>query len=57
MKDTGLIQHELSAIKDVIAKFPKVSSAILFGSTAKGNFKDSSDIDIAKKGILLVSLT
>ena len=40
MKDTGLMQHELSAIKEVIAKFPKVGSAVLFGSSANGNFEN-----------------
>ena len=50
MKDTGLMQHQLSAIKEVIAKFPKVSSAVLFGSRAKGNFENISDMDIAIKG-------
>ena len=50
MKDAGLMQHQLSAIKEVIAKFPKVSSAVLFGSRAKGNFENISDMDIAIKG-------
>ena len=32
------------------SEFPNVKEAIIFGSRAKGNFKNGSDVDIALKG-------
>ena len=33
-----------------MGKYPKVERAYLFGSRAKGDFKNGSDVDIALKG-------
>jgi predicted nucleotidyltransferase len=33
-----------------LEQFPAVEKAVIYGSRAKGNFKPSSDIDIALKG-------
>ncbi|MGB3367559.1 MAG: nucleotidyltransferase domain-containing protein [Acidaminobacteraceae bacterium] len=43
----GLKEYELDIIIDCISKFTEVESALIFGSRAKGNYKLSSDIDIA----------
>ncbi len=53
---TGGIDHGLSSetvrrIHLVLAAFPEVESAILYGSRAKGNYKRGSDIDLALKGV------
>mgnify|MGYP000356741820 CR=1 FL=1 len=47
--------HHLSSktvdqITTVLARFPMVESAVLFGSRAKGNHKPGSDIDLALSG-------
>lgn len=40
----------MEVIHTVLSRQPKVEQAILFGSRAKGNFTNGSDIDIALKG-------
>ena len=37
-------------IIETLKKHPKVELASIFGSRAKGNFKNGSDVDIALKG-------
>ncbi|MDR7128588.1 putative nucleotidyltransferase [Algoriphagus sp. 4150] len=46
----GLLDTDLEAILSVLGDHPKVESASIFGSRAKGNFRNGSDIDIALKG-------
>ena len=46
----GLSQNIVSKINQVMEQFPVVEKAVIYGSRAKGNFKASSDIDIALKG-------
>jgi predicted nucleotidyltransferase len=40
----------LEKIQGVLARYPEVEAAVLFGSWAKGTAKPGSDIDIALKG-------
>jgi len=49
----GLEPEQVKAIQQVLAAFPEVEEAVVFGSRAKGNFKPGSDIDLALKGNLL----
>ena len=49
-RNTGLTNEELMSIRQVFKRYPMVESAVLFGSRAKGNFLNASDIDIAVKG-------
>ncbi len=42
----GLAAHTLSAIRQTLATFPTIQSAVLYGSRAKGNYRPGSDIDI-----------
>lgn len=56
MTDFGLKINDLEIIKSIFDKFPAVSEAIIFGSRAKGNYKNGSDVDIALKGDELNSL-
>lgn len=46
----GLKQNILNDIRLVLGRFPDVEAAYLYGSRAKGNYKASSDIDLALKG-------
>jgi predicted nucleotidyltransferase len=46
----GFCEQDLELIISVIRRFPQVSEAIIFGSRAKGNFRNGSDVDIALKG-------
>ena len=47
MSDFGLDPAILDDIKNVLGQFPEVLSAGIYGSRAKGTYKDSSDIDLA----------
>ncbi len=46
----GLTSNELDSILDKVSRNPRIQKVVLFGSRAKGNFKDGSDIDIALFG-------
>ena len=46
----GLLDVDIEIIMQVLRKHPKVERAFIFGSRAKGNFKNGSDVDIALKG-------
>ena len=43
----GLTDKEINLIKDVFKQFTKVESVFIYGSRAKGNFKKTSDVDLA----------
>jgi predicted nucleotidyltransferase len=45
----GIEKNDIKNIVEIFSFF-KISDAILFGSRAKGNFSNGSDIDIAVKG-------
>ncbi len=46
----GLTDKQFNEILDIITANPAVEEAILFGSRAKGNYRNGSDVDIALKG-------
>ncbi|MCD4831558.1 MAG: nucleotidyltransferase domain-containing protein [Anaerohalosphaeraceae bacterium] len=46
----GLEQNDIDSILRVLAEFEQIESAVIFGSRAKGNNKEASDVDIAVKG-------
>lgn len=46
----GLPDTTLTVIREILADFPAVEKAILYGSRAKGNFKLGSDIDLTLMG-------
>ena len=46
----GLEEKILLQIKEVISQFPNIEKVILYGSRAKGNFHNGSDIDITLSG-------
>jgi len=45
----GLDQSVIRKIQSALSDFPQISSAILYGSRAKGNFRNGSDIDLTLK--------
>ncbi len=46
----GLKKSTIESICKVLARFPQVKEAILYGSRAKGNYKVGSDIDLTLCG-------
>jgi len=50
MNRFGLSDQQLNLIKETVAQFNEIDSAIIFGSRAMGNYKPGSDVDIAIKG-------
>lgn len=50
----GLPVATVQKICGVLARHPQVEQAVLYGSRAKGNFKNGSDIDLTLQGTGLV---
>jgi predicted nucleotidyltransferase len=48
----GISQNALDKIKAVLFSVQGVEQVILYGSRAKGNYKEGSDIDLTIKGNL-----
>lgn len=46
----GLKAKVINQLNDVFAGYPQVQQVILYGSRAKGNFRQGSDIDLTLKG-------
>ena len=44
------MKSELDTICKYLSKYPEIDKASIFGSRAKGNYKNGSDIDIALYG-------
>ncbi len=42
----GLREHTIKAIQSVFANYANIDKAILYGSRAKGNYRNGSDIDL-----------
>lgn len=49
----GLKATVIAQINQVLASFPEIDRAVIYGSRAKGNYKAGSDIDLALMGDLL----
>ena len=46
----GLSSIYITKINSIFSQYPNIEEVIIFGSRAKGNFRDNSDIDLAIKG-------
>lgn len=46
----GLRDSDILSIRNILENYPEVENAYIFGSRAKGNFKNGSDVDIAVEG-------
>ncbi len=53
-KPFGLTTRTVEKISGVFARHPGVEKAVLYGSRAKGNYKNGSDIDLTISGHGLV---
>ncbi len=46
----GLKEATIQKICGVFAKYPQIEQAVIYGSRAKGNYKNGSDIDLTLHG-------
>lgn len=46
----GLSEATIQKIHAVFARYPQVAKAVLYGSRAKGTYKNGSDIDLTLSG-------
>lgn len=46
----GLSPQEISLMQSVFTSFDEVEQVVLYGSRAKGNYKEASDIDLTMFG-------
>jgi len=46
----GLPQPTIQKICGILSRYPQVEKAPLYGSRAKGNYKNGSDIDLTLRG-------
>jgi len=46
----GLKEKHINAINSVFSKYPQIEKTILYGSRAKGNYRNGSDIDLTLVG-------
>jgi uncharacterized protein len=46
----GLSEKTIQGITDTFAAFPQIEKAVIYGSRAKGNYKNGSDIDLTLYG-------
>ncbi len=46
----GLSDSVINKIKRVLRKYPQAEKAVIYGSRAKGNFNNGSDIDLTLHG-------
>lgn len=46
----GLTELTINKINSILRKYSEVEKALLYGSRAKGNYKNGSDIDLALFG-------
>lgn len=46
----GLKQETIDKINSVFEKHPEIDNVVIYGSRAKGNYRDGSDIDLTLNG-------
>ncbi len=50
MPEFGLPDRTVAIIRQILADFPAVKKAVIYGSRAKGNYKPGSDVDLTLFG-------
>jgi len=50
MERYGLSEKTVARIRELLAQFPEIKRAVLFGSRAKGTYRKGSDVDLALEG-------
>ena len=53
----GLSARTLQEIHDVFSHYPEVEEAVLYGSRAKGTYRNGSDIDVTLHGSAALTRT
>jgi predicted nucleotidyltransferase len=48
--DFGLSSSVIKKLQEVFESFPEVNKVVIYGSRAKGNFREGSDIDLTLFG-------
>jgi len=46
----GLSDRTIEKFHTVFSKYPEIEEVVIYGSRAKGNYREGSDIDITLKG-------
>ena len=46
----GLSSNNINKINSVFKQYSEINEVVIFGSRAKGNYRNNSDIDLAIKG-------
>lgn len=46
----GLTDEVIAEIHEILGRYPVISEAVLYGSRAKGTYRNGSDIDLTLKG-------
>jgi predicted nucleotidyltransferase len=46
----GLSAQTLQKIRDVFVRYPQIEEVVLYGSRARGDYKNGSDIDLTLRG-------
>ncbi len=46
----GLSNQTLQKIRDIFVQYPQVEEVVLYGSRARGDYKNGSDIDLTLRG-------
>lgn len=49
----GLSEQALATVRAILADYPEIEQAILYGSRAKGTYRRGSDIDLTLEGAAL----
>ena len=49
----GLTDETITKINTVFVKYSEIEEVVLYGSRAKGNYREGSDIDLTLKGDLV----
>lgn len=49
----GLPERTCAIVRQILASYPQIEKAVLYGSRAKGNYKAGSDIDLTLFGAAL----
>lgn len=51
----GLLDSDLVFLSNLFQKYSSINEVIIFGSRAKGNYKNGSDVDLAIKSITIAN--
>ena len=46
----GLPPHLIESLCAIFAQYPEIEEVVIYGSRAKGSYREGSDIDLALKG-------